>query len=165
MLPLLRAEHAAFATGAGCDESCRRRRIHKRSRYVPPIRWYADTALAVGLKIAVPERLRFFIAADDPQAITHFQVPMGSGKGQGWRQGCGCSAHATGAPLCSPDTMSMPAHCSINHSKPCLAWNVLHHFRHLDYSLPCAHVRQLICGSKISLESLRSPFRPAVVRV
>ena len=50
------------------------RRIHKHDKYVPPVRWYADTALAVGLKNAVPERLRFFIAADDPRAIEEFQV-------------------------------------------------------------------------------------------
>ena len=38
------------------------------------MRWYADTALAIGLKTAVPERLRFFIAADEPHLVAQFQV-------------------------------------------------------------------------------------------
>ena len=41
---------------------------------MPPVRWYADTALAVGLRRAGPERLRFFIAADDSAAAEEFRV-------------------------------------------------------------------------------------------
>ena len=56
--------------------SCCRRRLHKRGSYMPPIRWYADTALAVGLRHAVPERLRFFIAGDNTPAIREFEVRL-----------------------------------------------------------------------------------------
>ena len=57
--------------------SAHRCRLHKRGSYMPPVRWYADTALAVGLRNAVPEQLRFFIAADDTPALREFEVRMG----------------------------------------------------------------------------------------
>ena len=78
-----------------CLTSCRCRLRKNRNR-VPPVRWYADTALAVGLRIAPPERLRFFIAGDVPQVIVDFEVRTRTA-GQG--SGLGSAAH--GASLCS----------------------------------------------------------------
>jgi len=63
--------HASFVTE---DTAWLRRRLHKRGSYMPPVRWYADTALAVGLRRAAPHRLRFFIAADDSAAAEEFKV-------------------------------------------------------------------------------------------
>ncbi len=71
--------------------SRRRLRLHKRGSYMPPVRWYADTALAIGLRNAVPERLRFFIAGDDTPAIAEFTV----------REYCPPAAHANATPASS----------------------------------------------------------------
>ena len=35
-------------------------------------RWYADVALAVGLQLAPPERLRFLVASDCAEAVADF---------------------------------------------------------------------------------------------
>ena len=57
---------------------------------MPPVQWYVDTSLAVGLRNAAPERLRFFIGADDPQAIFEFKVRTSAA---GQRQGRAQSQH------------------------------------------------------------------------
>ena len=70
LLQLVCTPGRAMLTG----DDARRRRLHKRGSYMPPVRWYADTAVAVGLRSALPERLRFFIAADDSDAVKQFKV-------------------------------------------------------------------------------------------
>ena len=64
----------AYDLNRQLSTSCHRCRLHKRGSYVPPVRWYADTALVIGLSKELPERLRFFVAADDRRAITEFEV-------------------------------------------------------------------------------------------
>jgi len=73
-LDLLNQMLPIVASVFGREAATQQRRLHKRGSYMPPVRWYADTALAVGLRRAKPERLRFFIAADDSAAAEEFKV-------------------------------------------------------------------------------------------
>ena len=40
------------------------------------LRWYADVALAVGLQLAPPGRLRFLVASDSPLAVADFTAAV-----------------------------------------------------------------------------------------